>query len=115
MAAAFAAVPSTTVAGCGLAARHTSYCRCTAASASATLVWSICSRVGIRRIAPAFRSLMLSLKNASGFADFRAIIIWLTVAPVSGVTRLAIRYRVSPRRTGAVREAGAAAADGDGG
>src|SRR6185437_4895343 len=102
LAAACAAVPSTTVAGCGFAARHDSYWRCTSAAAAAALRWSTRSRVGMRRIAPALRLLMLFLKNASGLAAFNASIIWSTLASDPWIAPRARAYSVSPRWTSIV-------------
>src|SRR5690348_9220004 len=53
----------------------------------------------MRRIAPALRSLMLSLKNASGFAALIATINWLMVTFELRVASLAMPYSVSPRCT----------------
>src|SRR5690348_726788 len=62
----------------------------------------------MRRIAPAFKLLMLSLKNASGLADCSAIIIWLMLAPVPWLASEAMPYKVSPRFTAICPAAGVA-------
>ena len=94
-------------AGAGAAARLPSrysfqaeFWLCASAIAASTSSEPISSRVGIRRIAPAFSALTFLMANACGFASRIASIMRWTLMDLSGRNRAAIDQSVSVDRTG---------------
>ena len=73
---------------------------CASAIAAPASSAPISSRVGIRRIAPAFNALTFLMANACGFASRIASIMRWTLMDLSGRNRAAIDQSVSDDRTG---------------